>query len=299
MSASVDAGDIHAIIGPNGAGKTTLVKMAATILNPSSGNVVVNGFDTVKSPSAARGSLGLVIGGELGFYPRATARQNLRFFADLAGVARSRLTSEIDRVLELVALADRADDKVNTFSRGMVQRLHIARALLGEPNLLIMDEPTSGLDPDIAMTVRAIIKDLANAGHAVLLTSHTMSEIEDLSSQISVLGAGRIFMSGNVGEIKERAGISVTSVGTLRVSDAHVIDTLADLPEIKDVKKSPKGANWAVTLLWKAPITPAQAHEAATRVFANSHVAVPVDFVSRLPTLEEAYVSMANELRRS
>ncbi|MBM6980404.1 MAG: ABC transporter ATP-binding protein, partial [Actinomyces succiniciruminis] len=161
LSLSVTPGQVHALLGPNGAGKTTTVRMCATLLAPTAGQIQVDGIDAVRHPEAARARLGLVLGGELGFYPRATALDNLLFFADLQGLDRRRRRQAVDRALERMGLADAATRKAGAFSRGMLQRLHLARALLGSPPLLLLDEPTTGLDPDVALQVRDLIRELA------------------------------------------------------------------------------------------------------------------------------------------
>ena len=137
VSLSVSSGEIHALLGPNGAGKTTVVQMCATLLTPTSGTVRIDGVDALAHPQHARASLGLALGGDTGFYPRASARDNLLFFADLAGVSARKRRTQVASALERVDLADVAAKKVQEFSRGMKQRLHIARALLSAPKLLL------------------------------------------------------------------------------------------------------------------------------------------------------------------
>ncbi|MBR6459647.1 MAG: ABC transporter ATP-binding protein [Actinomycetaceae bacterium] len=205
VSFGVNAGEIHALLGPNGAGKTTTVKCCATLLAPSGGKVIVSGVDVAKNPRKARKDVGLVLGGELGFYPRVSARNNLLFFADIAGIGGKERHRQVAEKLELVDLADRADDKVEAFSRGMRQRLHIARALLGNPKLLLLDEPTSGLDPEIALQVRTVIAQVADQDIAVLLTSHLMPEIEKLADKITIIGAGKTYLSGGLEDVKTAA----------------------------------------------------------------------------------------------
>ena len=198
VSLSISSGEIHALLGPNGAGKTTIVQMCATLLTPTSGAVRIDGVDALAHPQRARASLGLALGGDTGFYPRASARDNLLFFADLAGVSARKRRNQVASALERVDLADVAAKKVQEFSRGMKQRLHIGRALLGEPKLLLLDEPTNGLDPDISLTIRQLIRSLADDGTAILLTSHLLGEIEELAHRVTVIGAGRVAVSGTV-----------------------------------------------------------------------------------------------------
>ena len=215
VSLRVGAGQVHALLGPNGAGKTTTVRMCATLLLPTSGSVRVDGVDAVAHPRRARRRLGLVLGGDLGFYPRASARQNLLFFADLQGVARGDRASAVDGALERVGLSDAADRRASALSRGMRQRLHLARALLGRPRLLLLDEPTNGLDPDISLQVRQTVAEIAASGVGVLLTSHTMPEIEELADTISVIGAGRIEVRGTVADVARHAGVLAVTTLTL------------------------------------------------------------------------------------
>ncbi|WP_373307188.1 ATP-binding cassette domain-containing protein [Lactobacillus huangpiensis] len=145
--------------------------------------------------------MGVSFGGDLGFYRNATAKQNLQFFADLAKVPFRKQKKEIQRVLSIVELDNVANKKVGKFSKGMTQRLHIARSLLNSPSLLLLDEPTSGLDVEIAQSVQKTIKKLADSGISILLTSHTMSEVEKLAKNVVILGAGKVFFTGTVSAV--------------------------------------------------------------------------------------------------
>ncbi|NRO37202.1 ABC transporter ATP-binding protein NatA [Lactobacillus helveticus] len=193
------------MLGPNGAGKTTIVSIIGGYLLPTSGSVIVDGQDIIKSRS--RDNIGVSFGGDLGFYGRATAKQNLSFFADLAKIPYRKQKKEIERVLDLVDLTSDMNNKVQFFSKGMKQRMHIARALLGDPKLILLDEPTDGLDVEIATNIRKVIKDLAQTNTSILLTSHMMSEVEALSNQIILLGAGKIYAKGTVEEIIEMSNV--------------------------------------------------------------------------------------------
>lgn len=298
VSLAINKGEIHALIGPNGAGKTTLVKMVSTILDPSAGRILINGLDTKRQVSSARRNLGVVLGGDLGFYPRATAEQNMKFFADIAGIDVRRIKVEVDRVLEIVELNDRRKSRVNTFSRGMMQRMHIARALLGDPSLLVLDEPTTGLDPDIALTIRKLIGDLQKEGKAILMTSHTMSEIEGLASDISVIGAGKLALTGKLKDVIKHSGVSVTSTLTLHAEDLHVLALLKAVSAVKEIRKTPRGAHWALTIIWKNETTVENANSELNALFKQNGVSVPIDLFSRPANLEDAYLAMASELRR-
>lgn len=199
VSFDIKKGEIIALLGPNGAGKTTIVSIIGGYLLPTSGSAIINGQDIIKTKS--RDNIGVSFGGDLGFYGRATAKQNMSFFADLAKVPHRKQKEEIERVLDIVNLKDDMNKKVQFFSKGMKQRIHIARALLGNPQLLLLDEPTDGLDVEIATNIRKVVKNLAQSGISILLTSHMMSEVEALADQIILLGAGKIHAKGTVEDI--------------------------------------------------------------------------------------------------
>ncbi|RMC55011.1 ABC transporter ATP-binding protein [Lactobacillus sp. ESL0261] len=199
VSFTIDQGEILALLGPNGAGKTTTVSIIGGYLLPTSGQVILNGQDI--TTARKRPSIGVSFGGDLGFYRNATAKQNLQFFADLAKVPFRKQKIEIQRVLSIVGLDNVANKKVGKFSKGMTQRLHIARSLLNSPSLLLLDEPTSGLDVEIAQSVHKTIKKLADSGISILLTSHTMSEVEKLAKNVVILGAGKVFFTGTVSAV--------------------------------------------------------------------------------------------------
>ena len=205
VSFDIKEGEIVALLGPNGAGKTTIVSIIGGYLLPTSGQVIINGEDVIKTRS--RDNIGVSFGGDLGFYGRATAKQNLSFFAYLAKIPHRKQKAEIERVLDIVNLKDDMNKKVQFFSKGMKQRMHIARALLGNPQLLLLDEPTDGLDVEIATNIRNVVKNLAQSGISILLTSHMMSEVEALSDQIVLLGAGKIHAKGTVEDIVEMSKV--------------------------------------------------------------------------------------------
>lgn len=292
VSLAIHAGEIHGLLGPNGAGKTTFVKICATALLPTGGSILVGGIDAVAQPKVARARLGLLLGGELGFYPRASARDNLRFFADVTGISARDRNREVARVLELVALADRAEDAVRTYSRGMRQRLHLARALLGNPPLLLLDEPTTGLDPEIALETRTIIRHLAETGTGILLTSHLLAEVEDLAHTISVLGAGRIHVRGTAADIATAADLAAVTRFTLPAPLLHVATDLATrLGEDATVDTTAEQGRWRVTINWHRD--PAGHLATVTNLLPADE---PVE--TRAPTLEASYLALAERLTR-
>lgn len=202
ISFEINSGQVLALIGPNGAGKTTTVSMIGGYLMPTSGTVLINNQNIWENKKFNNSEIGVVFGGELGFYGRATAYDNLKFFSNLNKIPFKKQKKEIIRVLELVELEKVANKKVEEFSRGMRQRLHIARALLGKPKILLLDEPTNGLDIEIATEIRKVLLNLVKDTQvAILLTSHIMSEIETLADKIILIGNGEIKKSGTLQEI--------------------------------------------------------------------------------------------------
>ena len=302
VSLRISSGEIHALLGPNGAGKTTTVQICSTLLTPTSGNLTVNGVDAVTHPQQARRHVGLALGGDNGFYPRASARDNLLFFADVAGVSGRTRRREVEQALARVELTDAAVRPVQEFSRGMKQRLHIARALLGSPSLLLLDEPTNGLDPDIALTVRALIRSLAEDGAAILLTSHLLGEIEDLAHSITVLGAGSVAVSGNLEDIAAHAGIAATTVVQVEPNATEGLDGLRGfLGNRATVLFAPRGSGWELTLYWQgehASFEPGEAHRILAEGLAASKIVARTAPYTRPATLEEAYLAMAEGLKR-
>jgi len=191
---SIDRGELFGLLGPNGAGKTTTVKILATLLEPTSGSAFVEGFDVVKQPRRVQERVNMVTGGERMLYFRLTGRENLRYFSDLYGVPRSIAKKRIDEILEMVGLSGRGDDYVEQYSKGMRQRLQIARGLVNDPLVLLLDEPTIGLDPHIARDLRAFVREqlIRKQGKTVLLTTHYMYEAEELCDRVAIIDRGRI-----------------------------------------------------------------------------------------------------------
>src|SRR5204863_401983 len=188
----VERGEIFGVLGPNGAGKTTTLRMLATLLEPTSGEATILGFDVRTHPREIRANLGAMLSGERSLYWKLTARENLEYFAALYHVPPKDLRARIDAALVAVKLADRADDYVERYSTGMRQRLALARALLPDPPLVILDEPTVGLDPQASRDLRDRVRELKTQGRTVLLTTHYMEEADQLCDRVAIIDHGRI-----------------------------------------------------------------------------------------------------------
>jgi ABC-2 type transport system ATP-binding protein len=201
ISFSVNSGEIFGFLGPNGAGKTTTIRMLTGQKHPSSGEATVAGYDILTESVQIKPKIGVIFEHQ-NLYERLTARDNLNFMRQLYGLERSR----VDQVLELVGLKDRANEKLKKYSKGMKQRLLIARALLHEPEILFMDEPTVGLDPVIANEIRNLISQLSRDGRTIFLTTHYMEEADRLCDRVAIIYHGRIIASDTPGKLKEKHG---------------------------------------------------------------------------------------------
>ena len=200
----VERGEIFGVLGPNGAGKTTTLRMLATLLEPTSGEVRVLGIDVQRDPRAVRAQLGAMLSGERSLYWKLTARENLEYFAALYHVPPREQRARIDASLIAVKLMDRADDYVERYSTGMRQRLALARALLPDPPLVILDEPTVGLDPQSARDLRERVRELKRQGRTVLLTTHYMEEADQLCDRIAIIDHGEIVALDTPAALKRR-----------------------------------------------------------------------------------------------
>lgn len=199
LTLEVDSGEMVALLGPNGAGKTTTVRMLAGLLSPTSGEAWVMGYCVTKEPERVRPKIGIVPENP-GFYKRLSVRANLRFFAELYGVRDARRLKE---VLDMVGLSNRAEEPVATLSKGLRQRLALARALVHDPPVLLLDEPTSGLDPEAAKEVRELLAGLVQEKRTILLCTHNLSEAERLCHRVALLKT-RLVALGTPKELKER-----------------------------------------------------------------------------------------------
>jgi ABC-2 type transport system ATP-binding protein len=199
LDLEVGAGEVLGLLGPNGAGKTTTVRMLAGLLAPSSGEAWVDGHSVVREPEKVRPRIGLVSENP-GFYKRLSVRRNLQFFAELYGV---RDPKRVEETLSLVGLSDRAAEPVATLSKGLRQRLALARALVHDPPVLLLDEPTSGLDPEAAKEVRDLLSELSQEKRAILLCTHNLAEAERLCHRVALLKT-RLIALGKPMELKER-----------------------------------------------------------------------------------------------
>jgi ABC-2 type transport system ATP-binding protein len=204
----VKKGEIFGLLGPNGAGKTSLVKIATTLLRPTSGSVTIAGFDVVKKEDEVRKLIGLVTGEERSFYWRLTGRQNLSFYAALCNIERSKIPGKVDVLLSKVGLQEAADNMFYSYSSGMKQKLSIARALLNDPKILFLDEPTKSVDVVAIMEIKELIKKLIedDGDRAVVLATHRLEEAEELCGRVAIMNKGNVVFCGTASELSARLG---------------------------------------------------------------------------------------------
>ncbi|WP_321211066.1 ATP-binding cassette domain-containing protein [Methanothermobacter sp. DP] len=217
----VPENSIYGVLGPNGAGKTTLISMLCTILRPTSGNAMVNGYDIVREARKVRESIGIV------FQSRAlddilTGREHLEMHAALYGVPRNIRERRIDEVLELIALGDKADEYVKTYSGGMKRRLEIGRGLIHHPRVLFLDEPTLGLDPQTRESIWRYIERLNREEDVtVLLTTHYMEEADKLCDEVAIMSRGEIIKADSPSNLKRELGADTITVRVDRADEFH------------------------------------------------------------------------------
>ncbi|EKF86859.1 ABC transporter ATP-binding protein [Methanobacterium formicicum] len=202
LNLEIEKGELLGIIGPNGAGKTTAIRIICCILQPDSGNVTVGGYSIYHDQIKIKSMIGY-LPEEPNLYERFKARDLLKYFGELYGVPKNEINGRIDELLELVGMSHRADDQINTFSKGLRQRIGIARALIHDPEVIIFDEPTMGLDPATSRAIRNFIKEL-KGDKTVILCTHYMDEADLLCDRVAILNQGKIRNMGTPESLKEK-----------------------------------------------------------------------------------------------
>jgi ABC-2 type transport system ATP-binding protein len=223
VSMSVRTGEVYGFLGPNGAGKTTTLRMCLGLVHPTSGRARVLGRRS--GDAEAMALTGALIEAP-GFYPYLTGRANLQVLARYRGLA----DAAVDAALARVDLHDRAGDRFKAYSLGMKQRLGVAAALMGDPELIVLDEPTNGLDPGGMADMRALILELARSGHTVLLSSHLLAEVEEICDRVGVISRGRLLVESTVSEL--RGGRRLRVVATPRDRALEVCQHLTEAAEL-------------------------------------------------------------------
>ena len=283
VSMDIDEGEIHGLLGPNGAGKTTLVKVLSTVLLPTSGSASVLGHDVVRETKAVRRIIGVVLGGDRGLYWRLTGRQNLEYWAALYNVPASTAKRRVSELLDSVGLADRADHLVEGYSRGMKQRLHLARGLVADPRVIFLDEPTAGMDPIASREFRRLVETLRSEGRTVLLTTHDMAEAEAVCDRVTLIDRGRVLAV----ETPRSLGRLVARYERIDFDGGPdaLQDRLNALPGVASVGRQPDGG-FRVEL---------DSDTAAQRVLKLLVDAGVTSITTSRPSLEEVYIRVIGD----
>ena len=290
LSLDVGEGELFGLLGPNGAGKTTTIKILTTLLIPTAGNATIHGRDVVRDAAGVRREIGFVFGGERGLYYRLSGRANLRYFAELYGVPPAEIARRVEELLAMVGLTERAEESVEGYSRGMKQRLHLARTLVHRPKVLFLDEPTIGLDPVGARDVRRIVTDLHRQGTTIILTTHYLFEADAMCQRIGVIDKGRLVALGTPAELKAGASdLSVVEVEVFGVG-ADVVEGVRALEFVDSVVVEQRELRQLLrvqTTLGERAVAPLMTALTGTQV---GRVAV------REATLEDAYVKLVGRV---
>ena len=288
VSFEIEKGELFGLLGPNGAGKTTTIKMLITLLIPTSGTARVLGHDVVKDAREVRKRIGYVFGGERGVYERLSGYDNLRYFAELYGVPPKEQKPRIQSLLDLVGLTGREHERTEGYSRGMKQRLHVARGLLHDPPVVFLDEPTIGLDPVGARELRATIAQLVEGGKTVLLTTHYMFEADALCDRIAVINRGEIVAQGTPTDLKR--GVAEGTVVEVEVFGLPegTTDKIREVPGVLAVSVEEREQAQVLIVQTKPEAELTQA------ILGTLNGANIGRISRREPTLEDAYVALVS-----
>lgn len=237
VSFQVYGGEIFGFLGPNGAGKTTTIKMIAGLLKPTSGRVFVGGFDVQVQPQQAKAISGYVPD-EPNLYAKLTGRELLRFVGELYGMRREQVDRRIDELLRVFALNEAGDDTIDSYSHGMQQKTALASALVHDPRVLVLDEPTVGLDPKSARLIKDILRQMAERGAAVFLSTHILEIAERMCDRIGIIHRGRLISVGTMDELRTGSGNLNAGGGAASLEDIFLSLTGgAEYAEIAEVLK--------------------------------------------------------------
>lgn len=289
ISFDIGAGELFGLLGPNGAGKTTTIKMLSTLLLPTSGSARVLGLDVVKDAQTLRHKIGFVFGGGRGLYTRLSGKDNLYYFAELYGLEPDLTKRRVAELLELMGLAGREEERVETYSSGMQQRLHLARVMLHDPDVLFLDEPTVGIDPVGARALRDIIKDMVALGKTILLTTHYMFEAEELCDRIAIIKEGKIVALDTPSELKRRvSGDSVIDV-QFKSGGANQLERLKSMGDRIVLNTTHINGHELVSIRTKEP---SSVMEVLAPLLEHHQIQ---NLEVRNPTLEDVYISIIQE----
>jgi len=235
LDLTIEEGDIFGFIGPNGAGKTTTMRILATLLEPTRGTALINGLSVTKQGKKVRRLVGYMPD-FMGVYDDLKVFEYLEFFAAAFGIERRRRKSIVEGVLELTDLKSKQNVDVDSLSRGMQQRLGVARVLVHDPKVLILDEPASGLDPRARIEIRELLRELKKMGKTIMISSHILSELEEICDRVGIIEHGRMVFSGSMEEIISRLGIQNKVRVKVLNNRQKAVELLSALPQVRQVQ---------------------------------------------------------------
>jgi len=283
LNLQIDEGEIFGFIGPNGAGKTTTMRILATLLEPTRGQAFIDGLNVCTNGLRVRRLVGYMPD-FMGVYDDLKVFEYLEFFAAAFGLDRSKRKAVIGDVLELTDLTVKRTSPVDGLSRGMQQRLQLARVLIHDPKVLILDEPASGLDPRARIEIRELLRELKRMGKTIMISSHILSELEEMCDNVGIIESGKLVFSGTMSDIATQMGLSLKFQVCVVGDPESAADILRAVPEVSDVHVNGDGLD--VTLVEGIP---------GDGVIARTLVRAGVDVVSLVPKqfkLDDAFLHL-------
>ena len=290
LSLDVREGEVFGVLGPNGAGKTTTIRMLACLILPSEGSAKVGGYDIKRDSLKVRQIVGILTENP-SLYERLTAFENLDFFAEAYGLSNiQEKENRIKELLEFFELWERRNDKVATFSKGMKQKLAIARALVHKPPVLFLDEPTAGLDPEASREVRDLMERLSrHEKHTILLCTHRLEDAEKLCSRVMIINRGKSTIVGAPDALRDRISYQPTLQVTLTNLNSKIVEAVKELKKVKEVNVDEDASRLTITLDDAQSTTP---NVIRSIVYAGGMV-LSVNVLR--PSFEEAYLKLVRE----
>jgi ABC-2 type transport system ATP-binding protein len=291
LSFNVGAGEIFGLLGPNGSGKTTTVRLLSCLIAPSEGSARVAGFDIQTEPLKVREAVG-VLTENPGIYDRLSAHENMEFFAEAYGLKdKTERSKRIRELFEFFDLWDRRDDKAGTFSKGMRQKLAIAKAVVHRPGVLFLDEPSSGLDPKAAKDIRDLMEDMSRREkHTIVLCTHNLEEAERLCSRVMIIRKGKPLATGSVEDLRRKMhGAPALEVAVESVNEA-ILEKAAKLSGVKKVSQGTGGA-----LIFELEDPEAETPDIVAGLVKTGARVKSVNILR--PTLEDTYLELTKEER--
>lgn len=240
VSFEVHQGEFLSLIGPNGAGKTTTMRILATLLTPSRGSAQIDGLDVTRKGKEVRRRVGYMPD-FMGVYDDLKVFEYLEFFAAAFNIERKKRQGIVEGVLELTDLKGKKAATVDSLSRGMQQRLGLARVLIHDPKVLILDEPASGLDPRARIEIRELLRELKRMGKTIMISSHILSELEEICDHVGIIEQGKLVFSGTIDQIKQRLGVNSQIRVQVAQDNERALEALKALPQIADVTSDGEG----------------------------------------------------------